>query len=381
MKTKRERLLEEGQAIINGAKAEARDLTADESAHVEGIFAELDTIDAAAKSQATVDRLSGFPVKSPEDEEDGFTPPTFTQAKGLQGSPWAKSVTSTMSRAAAGVGVKALLQGEVTVPPAVEVSVLPDVPRTLLDLVARVPLASNNYAYLSQVVQTENAAVVADNALKPTSVYTFEEIEGRCRVVAHLSEPFPLRYLQDYTALGQVLDDEMRAGVLRAVESQLVSGDGIGENFTGILSTTGVTDVPFVTDALTTVRTARTTLAAKGEVPNAWVLHPEDAAALELTRTDGATGAFLMTGNAYDVLFGEGITRVTSTAIPKGTALLADWSKVRLYVRQAEHTLAATQAGDLFDNNQVKLRSEGRYGIQMMRPQSVAVVHLEAAGV
>lgn len=378
MNTKRQRLIDEGQAIVNEAKAAGRDLTADEQAEVESIFAEIDTLDAAAKSQETIGRLSGFNVKSPEDEADGFTPPTFTQRKALDGSPWAKSVTASMARAAQGIGVKALLNGEITTPPAVEVVPLPDVPRTLLDLVARVPLNSNNYSYLTQTAQTENASVVADNALKPTSVYTFEEVEGRCRVVAHLSEPFPLRYLEDYTALGQVLDDEMKAGVLREVESQLVSGDGLGENFTGLLTTTGTTAVPFATDVLTTVRTARTIMAGKGEVPNAWVLHPEDAAAIELMRENGTTGGFLMSADALETVFGPGIARVPSMAVPKGTAILADWSKVRLYVRQAEHTLAATQAGDLFDKNQVKLRSEGRYGIQMMRPQSVAVVDLTA---
>ncbi|QOK24149.1 phage major capsid protein [Janibacter indicus] len=378
MNTKRDRLIEEGQAIINQAKAEDRDLTSDERAHVNSIFAELDSIDAAAKSAGLVDRLSNFPVKSAPEDETGFTPPTFTERKALEGSPWAKSVTASLSRAAAGVGVKALLQGEVAVPPAVEIVPLPDVPRTLLDLVARVPLESSHYSYLSQVEQTENAAVVADGAEKPVSVYKFAEVEGKAKVVAHLSEPFPLRYLEDYKGLGQVLDDEMRAGVLRAVESQLVTGDGTGENFTGLLTTTGTTAVPFATDVLTTVRTARSVMTAKGEQPNAWVMNPEDAAALELMRENGTTGGFLLTGDAYETLFGPGIARVPSTAIPKGTAILADWSKVRLYVRQAEHTLAATQAGELFAKNQVQLRSEGRYGIQVLRPQAVAVVDLTA---
>ena len=333
--------------------------------------------DLAAEANDLIARMSASSVPTPPGEP-GWDPPTSSGRKALAGSSWAKSVTATMQRAASGIGVKALLQGEVSVPPAVEISALPDVPRTLLDLVARVPADSNNYSYLSQVAQVDNAAVVPDGGEKPTSVYTFKEVEGRCRVVAHLSEPFPLRYLEDYAGLGQVLDNEMRAGVLRAVEEQLISGDGTGENFTGLLNTSGVTDVPFTSDALTTVRTARTVLAAKGETPTAWVLHPEDAAALELTRENGATGAFLMINGAYDVLFGEGVQRVTSTAIPKGKALLADWSQVRLYVRQAEHTLAATQSGDLFETNRVKLRSEGRYGIQTLRPQAVAVVHLAA---
>lgn len=382
---KRAALLRDAQSTLDLAKSEGRDLTKDEQAHVEGIFAEVEGVDVsqakADRSADTVARLSGFPVGDPEAEygEVGSrSGPTPVQQKMLGGTKWAKSVAGTLSRAASGVGVKALLQGEVAVPPAVEISAIPEVPATLLDLVARVPLASNNYAYLSQVVRSNNAAVVPDHATKPTSPYKFEEVQGRARVVAHLSEPFPLRYLSDYQGLAQILDQEMREGVLQALEAQLVAGDGEEENFTGIMATTGVTDVPFTGDPLTTVRTARTVLESKAEHPNAWVLHPEDAASLELTRENGETGGFLMTNGAYEVLFGAGITRVTSTAIPKGTALLADWSQVRLYVREAEHTLAATQAGQLFEKNEVMLRSEGRYGLQMLRPQAVAVVHLAA---
>ncbi len=40
------------------------------------------------------------------------------------------------------------------------------------------------------------------------------------------------------------------------------------------------------------------------------------------------------------------------------------------------HSLAATQAGDLFDTNRMKLRTEGRYGLQAIRPQALAVVSL-----
>lgn len=380
LKEKRAALVADGKSVIDAAKNEGRDLTSDEQAHLESVNAEIEGItvqlDRAEKSSDTVNRLSGFAVVDPDEEFESFGRPTFAQQKMLNGTRWAKSVAGTLSRAASGVGVKALLQGEVSVPPAVEVVALPEVPATLLDLVARVPLASNNYSYLTQTVRSNNAAVVPDGQEKPVSPFTFEEVTGRARVVAHLSDPFPLRYLSDYQGLAQILDQEMREGVLRALEAQLVAGDGTGENFTGLLNTTGVTDVPFAGDPLTTVRTARTVLEGKAEKANAWVLHPEDAAALELTRENGSSGAFLMINGAYDVLFGEGIHRVTSTAIPKGTALLADWSQVRLYVREGEHTLTATQAGDLFQTNRVMLRSEGRFGLQMLRPQAVAVVHL-----
>lgn len=79
-----------------------------------------------------------------------------------------------------------------------------------------------------------------------------------------------------------------------------------------------------------------------------------------------------------DVIFGAGIAQVTSTAVAQGTALLADWSQLKLQVREAESTMGCTQSSEMFDRNQVKLRSEGRFGLKFFRPQAVAVVDLSA---
>ncbi|GEA79864.1 phage major capsid family protein [Cellulomonas uda] len=95
-------------------------------------------------------------------------------------------------------------------------------------------------------------------------------------------------------------------------------------------------------------------------------------------REDGATGGFLMNSAAADTVFGPGIRRVPSLAVPAGTALLADWSQVRLRVREDAQTLAFHQSGELFKYNLVQLRTEGRYGIEIRRPQAFAVVDLTA---
>lgn len=380
---RRAQLLKDAQHIVDRAKDAGRDLTNNESAEVESILTEVKAtdaqIEAERKSADLLARMTGAKNISFEEEEAEALGHLSPRAKdALAGTHWAKSVTHTLARTASGMGVKALLNGEVTVPPAVQIVPLPETPTRLLDLIQRERMDAHDYSYLRQVLRDDNAAVVPDNAEKPTSIYTFAEIKDHARVVAHLSEPFPLRYLTDYAAMAQVLDTEMREGVLKEVERQFLAGDGVGENFTGILNTTGVVDVPFVTDVFTTARTAITELQSRGENPTAWVLNPVDAAKLDLTRENGTSGGWLMSSGAFDVVFGQGIRRVTSNAIPAGTALLADWSTLRLGVREAEHTLAATQAGDLFKKNQVMLRSEGRYAPKIYRPQAIAVVHLTA---
>lgn len=294
------------------------------------------------------------------------------------GSAWSKSVATRLRKASSTHGVKALLTGQIDVPAAVAIVPLPDKPMRLLDLIDKAPHGDHTFSFLRQTVKTQTADVVADNATKPTSTYTFEEVEDRCRVIAHLSEAFPLRYLEDYAELGRILDLQMQVGVIEKLEQQIVAGTGTGEQFQGILTTTGVSAVPFATDKITTIRKARTVLQGKGENPNAWVVNPTDLEELDLLREDGATGGFLMDTAAADTIFGPGIERVPSTAVPAGTAVLADWAQIGILIRQGAHTLAATQAGDLFEKNQVKLRSEGRFGVKLWRPQSFAVVDLTA---
>ena len=47
------------------------------------------------------------------------------------------------------------------------------------------------YAHLRQTTRSNNAAVVAEGAVKPTSVYSVTRIENSLVAVAHLSEAVP----------------------------------------------------------------------------------------------------------------------------------------------------------------------------------------------
>ena len=120
-------------------------------------------------------------------------------------------------------------------------------PNRLLELLTTKTLDGNEFEYLRQTVRTNNAAVVADNATKPTSVYTFEEASGRARVIAHLSEPFPIRYLSDHDEVTNILGSQMAEDMYRILVSEILAGSGSGEHFTGLDSTSGVQTQAFST--------------------------------------------------------------------------------------------------------------------------------------
>ena len=87
--------------------------------------------------------------------------------------------------------------------------------QSLLDVLPTTAHTPTEYACPRQTVRTNNAAVVAEGAAKPTSVYS---VEQRLLVGAHLSEGIPRYWLLDPTALQQFIDSELRFGLGLAVE-------------------------------------------------------------------------------------------------------------------------------------------------------------------
>ena len=76
---------------------------------------------------------------------------------------------------------------------------------------------------MRQTVRTNNAAVVAAGALKPTSVYTVTRIENALVVIAHLSEGIPRHWLIDNASLEAFLASELEFGLRTAVEAKVLA--------------------------------------------------------------------------------------------------------------------------------------------------------------
>jgi HK97 family phage major capsid protein len=257
-----------------------------------------------------------------------------------------------------------------------------DRPKRIIDvLVDRQEVPSNAFEFWQQTVRTNNAAFVADLGTKPSSIFTVSPVEDRLRVLAHLSEPIPNRLLQDYAELQSWLISELYEGLLDALEAQVLSGNGTGENFEGILSATGTTAVAYDSDVLTTLRSALTTFETIGVQPTGWVLNPSDAAAIDLLRESATPSLFVTGGYLHGPagsanIFGD-VPRLVSPRVPAGTALLADWSKVRLFTRGGILTQLNPFAG--FSTNTTLFRSEMRIGMGLLRPSDFAVITLTSS--
>jgi HK97 family phage major capsid protein len=289
---------------------------------------------------------------------------------------------------------RAVISGSVDVPSFVDLPTAlmeTPFPDRLIDVLGnRISIPSYTYEYYQQTARTNNAAPVADLALKPTSDFTVEAVSGRAEIIATLTQPAPIRIWWDFQSLVDWLYQQSFGSVMDAVENQVISGNGSGVNQLGILNTAGTTGIGFSTDVPTTLRSALTAMQNLGEHPTAWVLNPADAETIDLTRWSTA-GGFLSGGYQNDPgarygtsmnIFGPNdIARVVTPHVPQGTALLADFRELALFLRHSiriDVATTGTPAGgnDLFATNAFVLRCEIPVGVGILRPQAFAVIAL-----
>lgn len=392
-------LLAGAKTIVDDARKAGRDLTDEEHEQVSASMTkakqlELDNYAERAKASGNFNaplndiRLSSQPWESPAGGP---------QAK-ARGASWAKAMIRAASDPVThqfkGLTPSGSVLVDVPAPPPIE---LGRPVTSLRQLMINEP-SSGQFAFLRQTVRTNNAAVVAPGALKPTSIYNFERVEDRCRVVAHLSEPIPRQDLSDAPVLAQFVQVEMFDGLERALEAEIIGGDGTGEHFTGLNATSGVQTVALLgatgVDLVHTLRRAITRLENYGLTGTGWVMNPADWENVETLATTG--GELLLANAGQNVPVDQaarrlwGIPVVTSVSCPVGTAYLADWiGSVRCYVREqnmiswSENVwlpdgLGAGQGVGTFETNQVVARAEGRFGFAVLRPSGIVKVSLAA---
>lgn len=389
--------LKSARGITDAATAADRDLTDAERAKAEAHVRTAQMLkqrDAdAADIRRQLGELSDDIGLSPDGETGfgggrGYTPPSMKGRDG--GRAWAKAVVAANSdnlRYKGGITPAGSVLVTIPAPAVVPMGQ----PVTTLRTVIPAEPTAGRFSYHRQVQRMNRAAPVPAGARKPTSDFGTEFVEDRVRVIAHLSQPQSRQDFADSAALGEFVASEMFYGLERALEDEMLNGDGTGEHLTGLAHTPGVQAVAYATNLITTTRKAVTALETHGHHGTAWVLSPQDWEAVELSAS--SNGSLLVTeaGQAAPIesaarrLWGRPV--VASPACPVGTGWFADFTSTRLFVREeavldwSENVYRPDQfgpgdGGSLFEANQIMFRAEGRFGFAVMRPQAVVKIDL-----
>lgn len=143
------------------------------------------------------------------------------------------------------------------------------------------------------------------------------------RTIAHWVKALR-QILADVAGLDAAIRSRLIYGVLRRVESQVLAGDGTGENLRGILATTGIGATTF--DAGVPLAelplAAMTDITVSNATPNAVVLNPTDWQTMVTAKAAGSGDYYYGAGpfNAQ-VPTVWGLPAVLTPVMPAGTAL------------------------------------------------------------
>lgn len=291
------------------------------------------------------------------------------------GPDWGAAVLEQATQQADARGLKTLLPSGtavVAVPVGGPIAE-PRRARFLADLMPVEPAPGGNFQYLRQTVRDNQAAVVADGALKPTSTYTLELVSDTTDTIAHLSEPYPRHFFEDSERIRQFIEQEMRLGVNLAVDAKIVSE---------ISGTSGVLTEGYISSSsLTTTRRALTRLQEREVDPSAFVFNPRDWEEVEsdITATFATNSNVpAPTDEVRRSLFGYPV--IVSNAVVEGTALLGDFRESAALFNTDGVRIDWSEAGDLFTHNEIQFRAEGRFNVAVYRPFAFVKIVLSGTG-
>lgn len=251
---------------------------------------------------------------------------------------------------------------------------------SILDLIAIGETASDTVEYARQTTYTNAAAETAEAAstsqgTKPEATIAFEKVSETVRTIAHFV-PATRRSVADSQQLKQVIDSVLRYGVRLRLENQIVTGNGSGENFTGIVNTSGIQTQAAGSDSVVdAIHKGLTKLALTDVTATGIAMHPNDWEAARLLRDAGGgtagTGAYLM-GSPGDSPLPTlwGLPVAVTTAVAENTALAGDWTQAALWTRE-QATVYVTDAHlDWFQHNILALLCEARAAFSVLTPSA-----------
>lgn len=261
-------------------------------------------------------------------------------------------------------------------------------PLTVRSLFSTGQTTSDTIEYVKVNSVTNNAAPVAEatasgvidgvditpveGGLKPESGMDWIKDTEPIRTIAHWM-PITKRALADAPMVRSMIDTFLRYGLEEELESQTMTGNGLGENFTGLANVSGVQTQAAPAGAQTileTTRMARRKVRIGGRaVPTAYAMNPIDWETIELTRNSNddyyGGGPFAMTTPRL-----WGLPVVESEAVPQGTSYVADWRYGMIVDREQASVQVSDQHADFFTRNLVAILAEMRAGFVVFRPQA-----------
>jgi len=245
----------------------------------------------------------------------------------------------------------------------------------LMDFITVSTTDSDVVEWSRQTTQTDGASPTAHGGTASgESTYVWQKVQSNVRRIP-THTVVPESQLADQARLRTELDSELRRAVSLETESQALSGDGTGENFTGVLNTVGIASVAKGVDSIpdavhkgiTSVRVAlEDDITAIG-------VHPNDYERYVLAK--GTDGHYLSGRGPQDLTARTmwGYPAIVSTVFTEGTAVPANWAWAYLWVRSGLALKSGYMANQIIED-MITLAAEYRAAFAVKQAKAFAEV-------
>ena len=268
----------------------------------------------------------------------------------------------------------------------------PDRPLRILDLITVGTTDSDAIEYVKETSFTNNAAEVAEatgdgtvgdgtggtvtsvaGGVKPQSELVYEKVNEPVVNIAHWIAT-TRRALADAGQLRTMIDGRLRIGLLQRLGTQIVNGNGTGENILGLLSQSGVLSQAKGADSvIDAVHKAMTKVRLQYFEPNGVGIHPSDWEEVRLAKT--SNGDYLYGPPALaGAMTAWGVPVASSAEFVEGNPLVGDFTQAELYIREGVQVLASDSHADFFIRNLIALLAEMRCALAVPMPQAFCEV-------
>ena len=240
------------------------------------------------------------------------------------------------------------------------------------DLVTVVGMEGSSVDVLRQAGRTNNAAPVAEGAAKPQSDMELQLTNYPARVIAHFMKA-SRQILDDVPQLQGMIDNELMDGVALVEDSQILSGDGTGQNLFGLIPGATAYAAAFTVTggtSLDTIGLAMLQTALAQQPADGIVIHPSDWTKMTLLKD--AEGKYIL-GPPSAVVVPRlwGVPVVPSQAMTAGNFLVGNFrNAATLYDRWKARVEVGT-VNDDFTKNLVTLLCEERVALAVKQPTAV----------
>lgn len=249
---------------------------------------------------------------------------------------------------------------------------LPQRRMTVRDLLTPGRMDGNTLEYVKETGFTNGAGMVAEGAAKPSSDIKLDLVSTSAKVIAHWMKA-SRQVLDDISQLRSMIDQRLLYGLAYKEETQLLNGDGTGQNLLGIIPQATAYAAPITLSSPTSIDLMRLAMlqAALAEYPaTGHVMHPSDWAWIETLKD--STGQYLI-GNPQGTIAPTlwGLPVVTTQAISVDKFLTGAFRMgAQVFDRWLARVEVATENEDDFIKNLVTILAEERLALAVYRPEA-----------